>query len=622
MAAYAAEFSLSADDIVGPDFSARGIALTLLQDGAADLRLDSLRVQQRELTKVRLHCANFELSTAEMECRGGSLDKLPGMTMEFRYRFGNGAWQLSAQLRNASAKALAPFLPADMPQPTQGTLNGTLLAGGDSGGASELRADVQLGDVGFSDAAGMHAAERLNGSMKLAALRNGARWDWQGDVAWRSGDVFWQPLYLTGSGGRSLSASGSFDGTRLLVDRAVAKLSQIGDIEFSAQWDAKQGVLAEAAVRGDDLALERLFADYARPFLDKSALADASLSGHADVDWRYRDGATRSLRLVLRDAGIADARQRFAWRGVNTALEWQPDVPHATDIAFTGGELFGMPFGGAKCRVQTRGLEFGMGQAVLPLLDGRLELRDLHLRREGDDWRWQFGAALGGISMERLSGALGWPKMLGTLAGRIPRVSYDGKEIRTDGALLFNVFDGTVVASQLRLVDPFGLTPRLFGNLGMRELDLGMLTRTFSFGNMQGRIDADVNNLELQNWQPARFDARIASSPGNYPKKISQKAVQNISALGGAGAAAAIQRSYLRFFENFGYDRIGWSCRLRNGVCAMGGVDDGNGGAYAIVKGGGIPAITVMGYNRAVSWDELVTRLKRVTQGNMQAVVK
>ena len=29
-----------------------------------------------------------------------------------------------------------------------------------------------------------------------------------------------------------------------------------------------------------------------------------------------------------------------------------------------------------------------------------------------------------------------------------------------------------------------------------------------------------------------------------------------------------------------------------------------------------------MGYNRAVSWNELVSRLKRVTQGNMQAVVK
>lgn len=622
VAVHAAGFSLNVDDIAAPDFSARGVALTLPQDGSAELRIAELHVQQRELRRVRLHCARFELSTLEMSCRGGSVDKLPGMALDFSYGFGTGSWQFSAQLRNVPGKALAAFLPADMPQLTQGTLHGPLSAGGDAAGAKEFRADVRLADVGFSDAAGLHAAEKLRGTLKLAASRNGARWNWQGGIAWQSGELFWQPLYLGGSGGRSLSASGSIDGARINIERGEAVLPQIGSVQFAAQWDIKQGTLAEASVRGGDLALDRLFADYAKPFLAESALADAELSGRADVDWRYRDGATRSLRLALRDAGIADAQNRFTLRGVNTAFEWEPDVAHEADIAFAGGELLGVPFGRAQWRVQARGMEFGVAQAALPLLDGKLELSDFRLRRDGDDWRWQFGAALSRISMEQFSRAAGWPKMLGTLAGRIPRVSYDGAEIRTEGALLFNVFDGTVVASQLRLAEPFGRAPRLSGNLSMRELDLDLLTRTFSFGNMQGRIDADVNNLELQNWQPARFDARIASSAGNYPKKISQKAVQNISALGGAGAAAAIQRSYLRFFENFGYDRIGWRCALRNGVCAMGGVDNGSGGAYAIVKGGGIPAITVMGYNRSVSWDELVSRLKRVTQGNMQAVVK
>jgi hypothetical protein len=190
-----------------------------------------------------------------------------------------------------------------------------------------------------------------------------------------------------------------------------------------------------------------------------------------------------------------------------------------------------------------------------------------------------------------------------------------------DGALLFNVFDGTVVATGMKLVDAFGRAPVLSGNLTMRNLDLDLLTRTFSFGNMQGRLDVDVNNLQLQNWQPVRFEARLYSSAGNYPKKISQKAVQNISSLGGAGAAAAIQRSYLSFFKNFGYDRIGWSCVLRNGVCAMGGIEGGNLGMYEIIRGGGIPAISVMGYNRAVSWGELITRLKRVTQSNVKPIV-
>ena len=618
----AASLALSVADIAAPDFSARGIELTLPQDGSAELRIEALHVQRRELRKLKLRCAAFELSTVGMRCRGGSLDKLPGAALDFSYGFGSGAWQLSVQLRKASAQPLAVFIPADMPRLTQGMLHGVLRASGDAAGANEFHVNLRLTDVGFSDAEGLHAAEKLRGTLKFDVLRNAARWNWQGDLVWQSGELFWQPLYLGGAGERRLSASGSYDSANFVVEHAEAALSQIGSVQFAAQWDVAQGTLTKASAHGDDLALERLFADYAKPFLADSALADATLSGYADVNWRYDNGATQALRLVLRDAGVADAQRRFAWREVNTAFEWSHDATQHADIAFAGGELLGVPFGGGQWRVQTRGKEFGAEHAVLPLLDGKLELNDFRLRREGDDWRWQFGAALSGISMERFSQALGWPRMLGTLAGRIPRVSYDGAAISTEGALLFNLFDGTVVASRLKLADPFGRAPRLYGNLNMRDLDLDLLTRTFSFGSMQGRIDVDVNNLELQNWQPARFDARIASSAGEYPKKISQKAVQNISALGGAGAAAAIQRSYLRFFENFGYDRIGWRCSLRNGVCDMGGVDNGSGGAYAIVKGGGIPAITVMGYNRAVSWDELVSRLKRVTQGNMQAVVK
>src|SRR3970040_2440566 len=70
----AAEISLNIDDIAAPDFSARGIALTLPEDGSADLRIAALHVQQRILRKVRLHCAHFELSPAGMSCRRGRLD--------------------------------------------------------------------------------------------------------------------------------------------------------------------------------------------------------------------------------------------------------------------------------------------------------------------------------------------------------------------------------------------------------------------------------------------------------------------------------------------------------------------------------------------------------------------
>ncbi|MDD2914879.1 MAG: hypothetical protein PHP70_06115 [Gallionella sp.] len=620
VAASAADFSLTVADIVAPDFSARGVTLILPEGDSADLRIARLSVQQRSLRNVHIHCANFTLSTAGMSCHGGTLEPLPGMLLAFDYRFDAARWKVFAQLSNAPVKQFAIFLPESVPLPTQGKIDGTLRISGNASGIADFDADLRLADAGFSDASGLHAAEKLRGTIKFSAARKAAILTWQTNIAWHSGEMFWQPLYLRG--GHRISASGTLDNVSLKVEQAIVDLPEVGRVQFSALWDMRQDALMECTVRGDNLALEKLFANYAKPFLDKGALAESHLYGHADVDWQYRNGATRSLRLALRDAGIADAEQRFALLGVNSEIDWQADAPRNANIAFSGGALLGVPLGAGQWTVRMHGKDFSVEQGILPVLDGRLELRDFKLYRKDDAWNWQFSASLSRISMEQFSRAAGWPKMLGTLAGRIPRVGYDGNEINVDGALLFSVFDGTVVATQLKLADPFGRAPRLSGNLSMRELDLDLLTRTFSFGNMQGRIDVDVNNLQLQDWQPARFDARVFSSAGNYSKKISQKAVQNISALGGAGAAAAIQRSYLRFFENFGYDRLGWSCVLRNGICTMGGVDGGNGGAYAIVKGGGIPAITVMGYNRNVSWNELMTRLKRVTQGNVQAVVQ
>jgi hypothetical protein len=60
---------------------------------------------------------------------------------------------------------------------------------------------------------------------------------------------------------------------------------------------------------------------------------------------------------------------------------------------------------------------------------------------------------------------------------------------------------------------------------------------------------------------------------------------------------------------------------LRDNICEMGGVESTPGG-YVIVKGSGIPAITVLGFNKTVSWGELVDRVKRVIEGNTKLIIK
>lgn len=638
----AAQLTLSVGDIDAPSFAAHGVELSLPLDGTAQLSIEQLSAGGKQWHKLRVHCGGFEFSTARLVCRKAKLNAAADLPFDFSYDFDSqrlaldlaaahgerwqlagdfheAAWRVDVQLLHAQAKRLARLLPDDLPLPGAGTLDGTLQLRGDDGGVRSLHGALQAGGLAFSDMAGLHAADKLVAALQFDAWRSGARWGWQGALDWQSGELFWQPLYLKGT--HTLKASGRWTGTRLQVDKAEVSQPGVGRVALSALWDTQRDALLSCDLRGSGLQLAPLFADYFKPFLADSVLSESALAGEGDAHWVYRDGATQALELTLRNASLQDSQQRFALRGVSGEIPWHLDAATQAELSIGSGALWGVPLGSTRLQLAMRGFEFSTPVATLPVVDGSLTLHDFELRREKQGWRWNFSGQLAPVSMPALSQALDWPEMSGALSGTIPQVSYNGRRLAVDGALLFRVFDGTVVMTKLALADPFGPNPLLSGNLDMRELDLGQLTRTFAFGNMEGRIDVSVNDLQLVNWKPVQFEAKVASSPGDYRKRISQKAVQNISALGGAGAVAALQRSYLSFLQDFGYNQIGLSCVLRNGVCAMDGVARRNGG-YVIVEGGGIPAITVMGYNRAVGWNELLTRLKRVLQNNVQAVVK
>jgi hypothetical protein len=200
--------------------------------------------------------------------------------------------------------------------------------------------------------------------------------------------------------------------------------------------------------------------------------------------------------------------------------------------------------------------------------------------------------------------------MAGTLSGRLPGLQYRGGTLTLAGDLEAQVFDGTIVASGLTLRNAFSRFPRFSGNFTARQLDLGLITRTFPIGSITGHLDADVRGLELFGWQAVAFDAQLYSSPGDRTRhRISQRAVGNLANLGGGGGGvtAALQSGFLRFFDDFGYDRIGLRCQLRNDVCLMNGIP--RPGGFYIVKGGGLPRLDVIGTVGRIAWSQLVSQI-------------
>jgi hypothetical protein len=75
----------------------------------------------------------------------------------------------------------------------------------------------------------------------------------------------------------------------------------------------------------------------------------------------------------------------------------------------------------------------------------------------------------------------------------------------------------------------------------------------------------------------------------------------------------------MSFFDDFGYERIGMACKLRDNVCTMDGVAPAGDG-YIIVQGSGLPRIQVVGFRRKVDWPTLVARLEAATSGQAPVI--
>lgn len=485
-------------------------------------------------------------------------------------------------------------------------------------------AKLALKSASFSDAKGLHAAEKLTGDLDVDLTWVNGKMQWQQTLNWTQGEVFWDPYYIKG-GGHSLQSRGAMVGDKIELAQANVRLKDIGEFAFKGemQADKAKGGYSIQALDSEwqDLDLATAYPVLFEPLLKHSMLNQAEIGGRASLKFSMQNQSLKTFHLKLKDANIDDKNRKFAFYNIQADIPWSYDDAQTVTIAYQSGQLLDVPLGATKAVMQVNRYSLTAPEVELPLLDGALRLKDISAARIGGFWHWHLGADILPIDMPLLSNALKWPTMQGTFFAQIPQVTYSGGTLSVNGDMLFKIFDGDIFVKNLVLQRPLSEAPVMKGDIEWHELDLGELTDTFKFGGIEGKIDGSIDNLRMDNWKMTQMDAKLYSSAGRHRKKISQRAVENISALGGAGAAAAIQRSFLRFFENFNYSKLGFSCLLKNDVCQMSGVESTDNG-YIIVKGSGIPAINVRGFNRTVAWQELVSRVKRVADDNTKAIVE
>jgi len=482
---------------------------------------------------------------------------------------------------------------------------------------SSLALETELSGFAFADRQGLREGAELDLRCALSSERNHDDWTFSGRCDAGKGLVYVDPLYVeVGDDPLHLAARGQWHASarRLVLERFAYR--HPGVLVFHGRAVAAgEEALAVQALRVDltEASLDGFYPVYVQPLISDGLLeleSEGQLAGR--LQWR-RQGAAQ-VELQLRDVYVDDAAGRAGLYGLTGTLRWGQGLPaEVSRLRWLGGHVYRAQFGEAELEAAAQGRQVSLIRpADLPVLDGVLHIDDLELDGLGTSQaRWRFQGLLSPLSMEAVSQALGWPTLGGTLSGVVPEVTYADGRITVKGALLVRAFDGEIVIHDLSMERPFGLVPKLEAEVDIRNLSLEQLTGAFSFGNIQGRLEGDIRNLRLEDWKPATFDARFYTPPGDASRhRISQRAVENLASLGGAGGA--LSRTFMRFFKAFSYSRLGLTCRLRHGVCEMDGVAPAEQGYY-IVKGSGIPRIDVVGYNRRVDWDTLVHRLKSVT---------
>lgn len=672
--------TLHIETIAGDSWSAHdvNIALALLPGSSAQVRIARLEAATlpEAIDNVHIECAALELTEERIACRDGELTaRVPGLTLtrqpvQFVYthsdagiqlelhglRIGSGGMSLMGSLvgdrwnvetafeRTPLADLLRVAALWQLPVvglSADGFLSGTARAHGVDAALAQVSFAIEVGHLTANNEAGTLATDQLTLGVagKIAQATDGLQFEVSVDS--QLGQAYMEPVFLDfGVHGLTLQVSGRWLDEHVQLDAFEVRHRDVLEARGAAALDLS----AEMPLRALTLELQRLqlpsaYASYMQPFLLGTGFKSLETAGSIDGQVTMAAGAPQRIDLNFSDVTIEDPEQSFGIAALRGTWHWREraeitavqgersasPAPLPSRISWDSGVLLGLSLGATQLSFSTEGRQVRLLQpASIPILDGALHLETFRIRNAGlPSVAFLIDAALQPISVEQLCRVFGWPEFGGQIGGTISKLRMREGVVTLGTTLEAEVFDGHVAIRDLRLEQPFGQWPRFSAAIALEKLDLELVTRAFSFGRITGRLSGAIDGLELFNWTPVAFDARLFTPPDDRSRRrISQRAVENIGSMGGAsgGVTAALSSGVMKFFDDFNYDRLGISCRLENEVCHMNGVLPASNGGYYLVKGRGLPRIDVIGNAHRVDWPRLVQQLIAITESGAPVV--
>jgi hypothetical protein len=517
--------------------------------------------------------------------------------------------------------------------------------GGSAEGQEALDARYRLalrqGEVSSGElfaAAGIDGA--IEGKIEMGSADRSWKFDGNGQVG--EFELLFDTFYKDFSDNRlPFSLSGEFapKSRRLKNARATVDLGPIGKIAADGDigFDSATGIAMK--LTSDGINLNELFEQAGKEILseivaDLPDLDEAEIGGIAsgEVDVKIKGKAWKasgSARLADGVFRLADGA--FGIDSLSVDLPFDVYFPQEEDRAPLrfAPEDFG--------NVKIDGLV--IGPVDIPSLDLDVALKENALRIPRPAPLEIFGGTTSigtieaksvfgsgatltttlsakNIELEEVTQKLGLPRVVGTLNADFPGIIARTETLVADGAATAHAFGGTIEVTSLEIENPASSVRTLEADLEFAEIDLSTVTNVLGFGSINGVMEGTLTGLEMSQGQAAAFTADFQTvKRKGVRQRINLDAVENITILGtGQGFQMGVGRGLAMFFEEFGYDSIGFFCTLKNDNFRMRGKTV-RGDTEYFVKGVMVgPQINVINRNpgQTISFKSMIERINRI----------
>ncbi|MCG7981608.1 MAG: hypothetical protein JAY90_02535 [Candidatus Thiodiazotropha lotti] len=655
------DFSIQTDNLRSDEWSAEGIHLNLNQTAEGlglQLTLSEFNHQALagSIKGIDLRCAEVHQVNHSYFCPQGSLSiaespygsqqanvelnyidsehieiKLDGLVIaqggvSFDLKMTKPNWQLNLNGSELNVDKLRAHLPREIVPPSWDVSASISIKAKLSGSTSVLtQADVsaEIKKLNYADEEGLQVAEEGSGKLHIQAEKRDKGWAGSARLLLDQGQYYSDPFYIDLTDAPlHLKLKGDWTTAlnQLQLKQADLQWLPTVDLKGSAQIDLTELAVQHANIQFETDHLDQLYQTIIQPMVIGSMADELEITGGIQGEIELVDGEVAQFRSQLKSIDVDDLRGVFALNDLQGLLAWSNrENAQTSQFHVQTGHLYQIPHGPLSVNLQALPNGISLLKPLdIQLLGGhiiidRLEAKNLfHGSPE-----WETGAEVINLSLQDLSTAFDWPSLSGELNGKLPRMHYLDKSLDFDGALQVDVFGGQIKVEQLKIKQPLGRVPELFASAEMIGLDLEQITRTFSFGHIEGGLEGWINGLHLLNWEPVAFQAQFNSpEDDDLPHRISQRAVDNLTSIGN-GMGGSLQNTFLGIFKEFRYNQIELQASLDGDLAELGGIDHPNGGYY-LVKGAGLPRIDVIARNRRVAWKTLVERLKNIRVEGMK----